>query len=100
MNHFKEISLSKPEKVEFEGTKYGGKLWRYWMTQEENSNFKHDITNREGEVELRQRYFCLCNFLHFSGQHPHGNFEIHRKKERVQPFYNLRANRPVVAEGQ
>lgn len=65
MNHFKEISLSKPEKVEFEGTKYGGKLWRYWMTQEENSNFKHDITNREGEVELRQRYFRLCNFLCF-----------------------------------
>lgn len=50
MDHFSQISSSKPEKEDIEGMKYGGKLWRYWMTQESEANFKRDIANREKEV--------------------------------------------------
>lgn len=36
--------------MEFEGTKYAGKLWKYWMSQESGVNFMKDITDRTGEV--------------------------------------------------
>ncbi|CAH1106613.1 unnamed protein product [Psylliodes chrysocephalus] len=50
VNHFKEISNTPPEEVEFEGTKYAGKLWKYWMSQESGVNFMKDITDRTGEA--------------------------------------------------
>ncbi|XP_018576559.1 fatty-acid amide hydrolase 2-A-like [Anoplophora glabripennis] len=50
VNYFTEISLQKPQELEFEGTKYTGKLWKYWMSKESDANFKKDIMNREGET--------------------------------------------------
>lgn len=50
VNYFRDILPTQPEKVDFEGMQYGGKLWRYWMHKEPNTNFKLDITNREREV--------------------------------------------------
>ncbi|KAK9887978.1 hypothetical protein WA026_000269 [Henosepilachna vigintioctopunctata] len=50
VQHFDEILPNKPQKVEFQGTRFGGKLWRFWMTQEQNTNFIRDLTNREGEL--------------------------------------------------
>lgn len=41
----------KPQKLEISNIKYGGKIWRYWITQEGNSNFNKDLTNRESEVK-------------------------------------------------
>ncbi|XP_074027592.1 fatty-acid amide hydrolase 2-A isoform X2 [Leptinotarsa decemlineata] len=50
VNHFQEILGDAPEEVQFEGTKYSGKLWKFWMTQESGSNFCKDVMNREGEA--------------------------------------------------
>lgn len=50
VKHFEKTQENKPIEVNFEDVKYGGRLWRYWMTQEENANFKRDITNRVKEV--------------------------------------------------
>ncbi|CAG9812657.1 unnamed protein product [Phaedon cochleariae] len=50
IDHFKEIHDESPESVEFEGTKYTGQLWKYWMTQEDGFNFRKDVTDRQGEV--------------------------------------------------
>ncbi|XP_076254296.1 fatty-acid amide hydrolase 2-like [Rhynchophorus ferrugineus] len=46
---FKEVCETKPSELQFEDLKYTTKLWKYWMTQE-GTNFKHDINNREGEI--------------------------------------------------
>ncbi|KAF7269163.1 hypothetical protein GWI33_017784 [Rhynchophorus ferrugineus] len=46
---FKEVCKTKPSELQFEDLKYTTKLWKYWMTQE-GTNFKHDINNREGEI--------------------------------------------------
>ncbi|KAJ8959115.1 hypothetical protein NQ318_022372 [Aromia moschata] len=50
VEYFSRISQVKPKQVEFEGTKYGGRLWKYWMSKESNADFKKDIMNREGQV--------------------------------------------------
>lgn len=50
VNYFRDVLPNQPEKVEFEGIQYGGKLWRYWMKQEPDANFKLDIANRERQV--------------------------------------------------
>lgn len=51
------MSLQKPQELEFEGTKYTGKLWKYWMSKESDTNFKKDITNREGQVKRYFRFY-------------------------------------------
>ncbi|XP_030768157.1 fatty-acid amide hydrolase 2-A [Sitophilus oryzae] len=51
VNHFKEICDIKPEGLHFEDLKYTTKLWKYWMSQE-GSNFKNDINDRQGEVNV------------------------------------------------
>ncbi|KAG5898521.1 hypothetical protein JTB14_038474 [Gonioctena quinquepunctata] len=50
VNHFQELLGDDPKQVEFEGTKYVGKLWKYWMTQESGANFCRDIMDRQGEA--------------------------------------------------
>ncbi|CAH1161690.1 unnamed protein product [Phyllotreta striolata] len=50
VNHFEEICNTPPEAVEFEGTKFAGKLWKYWMSQESGVDFMKDITDRTGEA--------------------------------------------------
>ncbi|XP_063916552.1 fatty-acid amide hydrolase 2-A-like isoform X3 [Zophobas morio] len=63
VRHFTQTN-SKPELVNFEELSYGGKIWRYWMTQEPDTNFNRDLTNREGElnsvVELC-KYVIRCS---------------------------------------
>ncbi|VEN40327.1 unnamed protein product [Callosobruchus maculatus] len=51
VNYFSGLCDTPPKEVEFEGTKYTGKLWKYWMSQETNANFKRDVMNREGEAQ-------------------------------------------------
>lgn len=66
INYFDEISPVKPQKLELPGLRYGGKLWRYWMTQEEGYNFNRDITDRQGQVkplwEIVKYIFCSRTF--------------------------------------
>ncbi|KAJ8916868.1 hypothetical protein NQ315_005875 [Exocentrus adspersus] len=50
VNYFTEICSHKPQEVEFEGTKYTRKLWKFWMSKESDANFKKDIMNREEEA--------------------------------------------------
>ncbi|CAG9832534.1 unnamed protein product [Diabrotica balteata] len=50
VKHFKEISTTPPEELNIEGTKFAGKLWKYWMSQESGVNFMKDITDRTGEA--------------------------------------------------
>lgn len=52
IDHFQ---LNKPVEVNLENVKYGGRLWRYWMTQEENTNYKRDIANRVKEVFIKKK---------------------------------------------
>ncbi|KAL3272640.1 hypothetical protein HHI36_014105 [Cryptolaemus montrouzieri] len=66
IDYFDEVLPTKSQKVEFAGTRYGGKLWRYWMTQEPNANFVRDLTDRETElnpvVEILKYAFMSRNF--------------------------------------
>ncbi|XP_028137975.1 fatty-acid amide hydrolase 2-A isoform X3 [Diabrotica virgifera virgifera] len=51
VKHFKEISTTPPEELKnIEGTKFAGKLWKYWMSKESGVNFMKDITDRTGEA--------------------------------------------------
>ncbi|XP_967443.4 fatty-acid amide hydrolase 2 isoform X1 [Tribolium castaneum] len=61
IRHFAEILPEKPEMVNIQELKYGGKLWRYWMTQEPNTNFNLDLGNRETEVNsvIELLKFCI-----------------------------------------
>lgn len=66
VDYLSEIVDTKPELVYFDGLKYGGKLWRYWMTKEEDSNFKRDINDRETEVnpigEIIKHFFMIGEY--------------------------------------
>ncbi|XP_044760652.1 fatty-acid amide hydrolase 2 [Coccinella septempunctata] len=69
VDHFETILPQKPQKVGFNGTRYGGKLWRYSMTQEPMSNFVRDLTDRQTElnpvIEIL-KYICLNRNLALS----------------------------------
>lgn len=62
VDFFEETLPQKPRRVEFKGTQYGGKLWRYSMGQEPNANFVRDLTDRQTElnpiVEIA-KYACF-----------------------------------------
>ncbi|CAH1980401.1 unnamed protein product [Acanthoscelides obtectus] len=51
VNYFNGLCDTPPKEIAFDGFKYGTKLWKYWMTQEPNTNFKRDIMNREREAQ-------------------------------------------------
>lgn len=50
IRHFTQILPEKPEMINIEEMKYGGKIWRFWMTQEPDANFNRDLGNRESEI--------------------------------------------------
>lgn len=52
INHFDEITDTKCKELNLEGFKYSRKLYKYWLSQEGQYNFKRDLTNRQGEVSL------------------------------------------------
>ncbi|RZC34514.1 fatty-acid amide hydrolase 2 [Asbolus verrucosus] len=61
VNHFNEILPYKPELLTINEFKYGGKIWRYWMSQEPDANFNRDLADREGEISsmIELIKFCL-----------------------------------------
>jgi fatty acid amide hydrolase 2 len=60
VRHFSQTLPEEPELLNIEELRYGGKLWRYWMTQEPNANFNRDLTNREGEVNSLVELLKFC----------------------------------------
>ncbi|KAF2897334.1 hypothetical protein ILUMI_08829 [Ignelater luminosus] len=48
INYFMQNSALSPQKLNLPNIRYGGKLWRYWYSQE--SDIKKDLTDRQGEV--------------------------------------------------
>ncbi|XP_057653698.1 fatty-acid amide hydrolase 2-A-like isoform X1 [Diorhabda carinulata] len=64
VNYFREISSTEPEELHLEGTKYSGKLWKYWMSQESGVDFMKDITDRTGKAHPvidTIKYFTVGN---------------------------------------
>ncbi|KAH0950874.1 hypothetical protein HN011_011884 [Eciton burchellii] len=57
VNHFKELTGSA-EKIKIPGSEYSYKLWRYWMTCEDN-NFKLDITDGKYITSAYREIFNL-----------------------------------------
>lgn len=57
VEHFKEISNEQPKSVHYEEIQYTTKLWKYWMGQEPEANFKRDLANREGVVNTWSEIF-------------------------------------------
>ncbi|XP_066257002.1 fatty-acid amide hydrolase 2-A-like isoform X2 [Euwallacea similis] len=49
VKHLEEVCSKKPQELVFENLKYQYKLWKYWLSLE-NTNFKNDINDKEGEV--------------------------------------------------
>lgn len=52
INYYNEVLPTPPQALNLSGTRFGGKLWRYWMTQEDGTNFRNDVNNREGELGI------------------------------------------------
>nr|CAI5846817.1 unnamed protein product [Callosobruchus analis] len=74
VNYFSGLCDTPPKEVEFEGTKYAGKLWKYWMTQETNANFKRDVMNREGEDTLGEDGVILYPSAPWPASYHHTSF--------------------------
>ncbi|KRT82571.1 amidase [Oryctes borbonicus] len=56
VQHFEELSGRKPVEVNFEETRYAMKLWSYKIKMEK-TDFKHNLTNRQGRVNVPLEYF-------------------------------------------
>lgn len=69
MAHFSGICEEEPEEVEFGGTKYTGKLWKYWISQESNSNFPLDVMNRESKVRNVHLLFSFETLSNYFEKH-------------------------------
>ncbi|KAI4456280.1 fatty-acid amide hydrolase [Holotrichia oblita] len=54
-NYFHTISKRAPIKVDFEDMQYAMELWSYKI-QMEKSDFKHNLTNRQGRVNVAIEY--------------------------------------------
>ncbi|XP_050525931.1 fatty-acid amide hydrolase 2-A [Daktulosphaira vitifoliae] len=54
VNSFNTLTDLPPQKINLPGLRYSYTLWRYWMTQEEDSDFPGALGNQETRVSVWQ----------------------------------------------
>ncbi|KAK9752655.1 Amidase [Popillia japonica] len=67
VKYFQTISGRAPIKLDLDDTKYAMELWSYKIKMEK-SDFKHNLTNRQGRVNVPIEYFkYLCGKSEYTG---------------------------------